>query len=152
MDKKFSEKLKDGVSVRELEDFARKYTTEVFSILAIIIATASSCWDFFLSGPKLTIFFTALGCVLSILFPLPVERGLKSLYQFVFKQEKSTQIILGSMKVVVALFIPFILFGFLGLLAGTSYHYYIRHSQLMGGGGGGGERFHGDIKEEEPRD
>jgi hypothetical protein len=151
MDKKFSEKLKEGVSVREIEDFARKYTTEVFSILAIIVATASSCWDFFLSGPKMATFFAALGCILVILFPMPIEKGIKNVYRFMLKQEKSTQIILGVVKVIIALFIPFLLFTFLGLLAGTAYHYYIRHSELMSGGGGGGEnRFmRGEVKEGE---
>ena len=133
MDKKFSDKLKEGVSVREIEDFARKYTTEVFSIIALIIATISSCWHFFLNGQKLAVFFMALGSILAILFPVPIERGLKGIYNFTFKQEKSTQIILGSVKLVAALFVPFVLFAFFGLLAGTSYHYYVRNAQLSGG-------------------
>lgn len=133
MDKKFSDKIKEGVSVREIEDFARKHTTEVFCILAIIIATISSCWDFFLNGPKLAIFFVAVGSILGVLFPVPIENGLKKVYNFAFKQEKSTQIILGSVKLVIALFMPFIIFALLGLLAGTAYHYFVRHAQLTGG-------------------
>lgn len=127
---KFSEKIKEGVSVKEIEEFTRKHTTEVFSILAIIIATASSCLDFF-TGPKMTVFFTALGCVLAVLFPVYIERGLKQFYNFIFKQEKNTQIIVGAVKVVVAIFIPFLLFGLLGLLAGSSYHYYVRQAQIL---------------------
>lgn len=133
MDKKFSDKIKEGVSVREIEDFARKYTTEVFCILAIIIATISSCWDFFLNGPKLALFFLALGSILGVLFPVPIENALKKIYNFAFKQEKSTQIILGSVKLVVSLFMPFIIFALLGLLAGTAYHYFVRHAQLSSG-------------------
>lgn len=75
----------------------------------------------------------ALGSILAILFPVPIERGLKGIYNFTFNQEKSTQIILGSVKLVAALFVPFVLFAFFGLLAGTSYHYYVRHAQLSGG-------------------
>ncbi len=127
---KFTEKLKDGVSVKEIEEFTRKHTTEVFSVLAIIIATASSSWDFF-TGPKTTIFFTALGCVLAVLFPVPIERGLKQFYNFVFKQDKNTQMIVGAVKVVIAIFIPFILFGLIGLLAGSSYHYFVRQGQIL---------------------
>ena len=127
---KFTEKLKEGVSVKEIEDFARNHTIEVFSVLAIIIATITSCWDFF-TGPKIAIFFTALGAVVSILFPVSIERGLKQLYNFSLKQEKSTQLILGAVKIVVAIFIPFILFAIVGLLAGSSYHYYIRHAQIV---------------------
>ena len=39
--------------------------------------------------------------------------------------------VLGGVKIVIALFLPFVYFGFLGLLAGSSYHYYIRHSQIV---------------------
>lgn len=127
---KLTEKLKEGVSVKEIEDFTRKHTTEVFSILAIIIATISSSWDFF-TGPKLTIFFTAIGTIFAVLFPVQMERGLKQFYNFIFKQEKTTQLIVGSVKIVVAIFIPFLLFGFLGLLAGSSYHYYMRQAQIL---------------------
>jgi hypothetical protein len=41
--------------------------------------------------------------------------------------------VLGIVKIVVALFIPFLLFGVFGLLAGTSYHYYTRHAQIAEG-------------------
>ena len=131
MDKnKFTEKLKEGVSVQELEEFARKHTTEVFSVLALIIGAISSTFDFF-TGPGWTILFTALGCILAIFFPAPIEKGLKQIYSFTFKQEKTTEMIIGGVKIVIAIFVPFIYFGLLGLLAGTSFHYYIRHAQIM---------------------
>jgi hypothetical protein len=131
MDKnKFTDKLKGGVSVHDMEEFARKHTTEVFSVLAIVIGTISSIFDFF-TGPSWTILFTALGCIIAIFFPTPVERGLKQLYSFTCKQEKTTEMIIGGVKIIIAIFIPFIYFGLLGLLAGTSFHYYMRHAQLM---------------------
>ncbi len=130
MAKKFMDKVKEGVSVQEVEDFARKYTTEVFTVLAIVIGSISSMFGFF-TGPKMTIGFVAIGVILGIFFPAPVEKGLKQYYSFSFKQEKTTQMILGLVSIVIGLFIPFILFGFLGLLAGTSYHYYSRHAQIM---------------------
>ena len=126
---KLSEKLKEGVSVKDIENFARHHTIEFFSVLAIIIATVTSCWDFF-TGPKTTIFFLALGVVVSILFPIHVERVLKRLFNFALKQEKSTQMILGAVQIVVAIFIPFILFATVGLLAGGSFHYFIRHAEV----------------------
>lgn len=130
MSKKLMDKFKEGVSVQEMEDFARKYTTEVFSVLAIVIGAVSSMYDFF-TGPKLTIAFVTIGLILGVFFPAPVERGLKQFYSFSYKQEKMTQMILGCVKIVVGLFIPFFLFGAVGLLAGTSYHYYTRHAQIM---------------------
>ena len=130
MDKnKFTEKLKEGVSVHEIEQFARKHTTEVFTVLALLIGAISSTFHFF-TGPGLTIMLAAIGAVLGIFFPAPVERGLKQLYSFTYKQEKTTQLVLGAVKIVIAIFVPFILFGVIGLLAGTSYHYYTRHAQI----------------------
>jgi hypothetical protein len=133
MTKKPFDKLKEGVSVEELESFARKHTTELFSVLALIIGAASSALDFF-TGPKLTIFLLAVGAIAAILFPVGAEKGLKQLYSYTIKQEKSTQLIIGAVKIVIALFIPFVLFGIVGLLAGTSYHYYTRHAQITSGG------------------
>ena len=130
MTKKFMDKIKEGVSVQEVEEFAQKYTTEVFTVLAVIVASVSSMYDFF-TGSKMTILFAAIGLISGIFFPAPVEKGLKQFYSFSAKQEKMTQMILGIVKIVVGLFIPFILFGFVGLLAGTSYHFYTRHAQIM---------------------
>jgi hypothetical protein len=130
MAKKLFDKLKDGVSVQEVEDFARKYTVEVFSAFAIVFGAISSMYDFF-TGPKITILFATIGVILGVFFPAPVEKGLKQFYDFTFKQEKMTQLIIGCVKVVIGLFIPFVLFGFIGLLAGTSYHYYVRHAQIV---------------------
>jgi len=127
---KFVEKLKEGVSVQEIEGFASKHTTEVFCVLALVIGAISSAFDFF-TGPKLTILFFTLGTLAAIFFPTPTEKGLKKLYSFVYKQEKMTEILLGVVKIVIAIFVPFIYFGLFGLLAGTSYHYYVRHAQIM---------------------
>jgi len=128
---KFTEKLKAGVSVQEIENFTRKHLTEVMTVVALVIAAASSAWDFFV-GPRLAILFFTLGTVLAIFFPVPIERGLNRIYGFAYKQETTTQIVLGAVKIVVAIFIPFVLFGVFGLLAGTSYHYYTRHAQITG--------------------
>lgn len=125
---KFTEKLKEGVSVQELEDFARKHSVEVFTVAALSIACISSIFNFF-TGPSWTILFLTIGMILGIFFPTPVDKGLKQLSDFMFKQEKSTRFILGAVKVVLAIFIPFVLFAAVGLLAGTSYHYYSRRGQ-----------------------
>jgi predicted phage tail protein len=131
MDKnKLTEKLKEGVSVQEIEQFARKHTTEVFTVFALIIGAVSSIFHFF-TGPGLTIMLMAIGAILGIFFPSPVERWLKQLYRFTYKQDKTTQLVLGAVKIVVAIFIPFVLFGIFGLLSGTSYHYYVRNAQIV---------------------
>jgi hypothetical protein len=128
---KFSEKLKSGVSVQEIENFTRKHLNEVIAVAALIIGAISSNWDFF-TGPRLTVLFFTLGAVLGIFFPDPIQKGLHRMYSFASKQETTTQMVLGVVKIVIAIFVPFVLFGIFGLLAGTSYHYYTRHAQIMG--------------------
>lgn len=125
MNQKFSEKLKEGVSVHEIEEFARKHTVEAFAILAIVIAAISSMFDFF-TGPGWSVLFTALGMVCAVFFANRFESGVKTCYQFLHKQEKFTQIVLGIVKIVLALFVPFVIFCGIGVLAGTAYHYYVR--------------------------
>jgi hypothetical protein len=119
---------KEGVSMQDIEHFAKKHTTEVFSILALIIAMVSSAFHFF-TGPGLTIVFTTVGAILAILFPAPIQKGLRQLYQFTYRQDKTTEIVLGAVKIIVAIFIPFLYFGLIGLLAGGSYHYHIHSSR-----------------------
>lgn len=126
---KFADKLKDGVSFHEIEGFAGKHTSEIFSVLAILIGAFSSAYDFF-TGPKLTILFLAIGAIGGVLFSLPVERGLRQFYHFAYKKEKMTEILVGSLKIAIALFVPFLYFGLMGLLAGTSYHYHLRGAQV----------------------
>ena len=118
---KLSEKIKEGVSVQELENYARKYTTEVFLIVAIIIAAISSAFGFF-TGPSWSIFFAALCAIISIAIPTKIEPIMKKVIHIAFKKEKSTEIIVGIIRVVVAIFIPFILFAEIGLLAGLAFH------------------------------
>lgn len=128
---KLIDKLKEGVSVHEVEEFARKYTLEVFLVLAVVVGAISSAFDFF-TGPGLTLLFTAAGLVSAVFFPHSAEDWLKQLYSFSLKQEKSTQMILGSVKVIIGIFVPFILFGIVGLLAGSAYHHFTRQFQMSG--------------------
>ncbi len=121
---KFTDKLKDGVSVKEIEDFTSKYTIEVFSIIAMVIASVSSVLDFF-TGPRLSIIFLSLASIIAVLFANGVDNALKKCIQFTFKQEKSAQIVLGVLLFVIAIFIPFLYFGIFGLFVGIAYHYHV---------------------------
>jgi len=123
---KLTDKLKDGVSVKEIEDFTNKYTIEVFSILAMVIASVSSVLDFF-TGPRLAIICLSLAGIVAVLFANAVDRGLKKCIQFMFKQEKSAQIVFGILLFVIAIFIPFLYFGIFGLFVGIAYHYHVHH-------------------------
>lgn len=125
--KGMSEKIKEGVSVQEIENFARKHLTEVLLILAIIIATISSMFNFFTSA-SWSILFAGIGAIISIALPEKIEAFQRAIFKFAFKQEKTTQIIIGSVRIILAIFLPLVLFAELGLLAGTAFHYLIKTS------------------------
>ena len=114
-------KIKEGLSVEEIESFARKHLTEVFIILAIIIATISSVFDFF-TGSGLSLTLAALTAIISLAFPEQMQKFQKKMVHFFIKQEKTTQIIVGIVRLVIAVFLPFIIFIEVGFLAGIGFH------------------------------
>ncbi len=114
------EKNKDGVSMREIESFARRYAYEGFSALAIVVATISAIFDFF-SGPRWSLIFAAAAVVISLFFSKKVEEIALKFHNFINKQERPTLIIIGVVRLVVALFLPFVIFTGMGFLAGLSY-------------------------------
>lgn len=118
--------MKESIPVEKIEKFRRKYATEVFSAAALIVGAISSLSHFF-SGPALTIFFTVLGTILGIFFPDQIDRALKWVYNFSFRQQKPAQTVLGILEIAIGFFLPFVLYGLVGLLAGSAYHYYTRH-------------------------
>lgn len=120
------DKLKEGISVEEIETFARKHLSEMFLILAVIIATISSIFDFF-TGSSLSILLAGLGAIVSIGIPTNTLKIQKRLFSFLGKQEKSIQIIIGIVRLVIAIFIPFVVFLELGLLSGVAFHSLFRH-------------------------
>ncbi|NGX33271.1 MAG: hypothetical protein K1060chlam4_01333 [Candidatus Anoxychlamydiales bacterium] len=121
MAKKVTEKIKEGVSVEEIEKFARKYTNEVFLILALIIATISSVFGFF-TGPSWSLIFAGLLAIIGIALPVQVGKFLKKILKFQATAPKTTIIIIGIVRIVLAVFVPLILFAEIGLLAGYSFH------------------------------
>lgn len=121
----FTEKFKEGVSVEDIEKFARKYTNEVFLILSLIIATISSIFTFF-TGPGWSLLFAGLLAIVGIAFPVHVEKIVKKIFKFQSKDDKTTIIIIGIVRIVLAIFIPFILFAEIGLLAGYSFHTVVK--------------------------
>ncbi|MBI5346447.1 MAG: hypothetical protein HZB76_04830 [Chlamydiae bacterium] len=116
---KLTDRIKEGVSVEEIENIARKYTTEGFLVIALIIATISSTFGFFTTAGW-SLSFAGIGAVVGFALPEKIEAMEKKLLQFVFKQNKTTEIIIGIARVVVAIFIPFLQFAEIGLLAGVS--------------------------------
>lgn len=115
--------LKDNFP--HVERFARKYTTETMMVIAILVGTMSAWAHFFMGSMGLTVISLAIGAIFGIFFPSPVDHGIKKLFSL-SGGSKTGDMVAEGIKIAVALFVPFLYFGFLGLLIGTGYHYYAR--------------------------
>ena len=113
-------KPKEGVSVKEIEEFAKKHSFEVFFCLAFVLACF---FTFVMWGAGWSIVATAVGGILGILLSHKIAHFSKMIFNFVFKQEKTTQLVLGIVCLVLAIFIPPLIFLLIGLHGGKDlYH------------------------------
>lgn len=110
-----NQEKKEGMSVQELENFGRKYRFEIFFLVYFILATF---FTFVFFGAAWSIYLAGIGGVLGIWLPAKVEKAAQGSFHFVLKQEKMTQIILAVVGVVVAFFLPPLVFFLLGLMGG----------------------------------
>lgn len=113
---------KSGVSVKEIEAFAKKHRFEVFFCLAFIFACFFS---FVFFGPGWSIFMAGIGGILGVIMPARIEILTKKISHFIFKQEQTTQIILGVVALVLSIIIPPAIFLLLGLHGGKSMHHQV---------------------------
>jgi hypothetical protein len=110
-------------SFPHVEKFARKYTTETLMVTAILVGALSAWAHFFMGGIGLTVIFMVAGAVSGIFFPTTVDYSIKRVFAL-SAGNKTGEMVAEGIKIAVALFLPFIYFGFLGLLVGTAYHHY----------------------------
>lgn len=111
---------KKGVSVKEIENFTKKYRLEVFFCLSLILACFFS-WAFF--GTGLSVIFAMIGGLIGVLLSSKIEFMLKKMWHFIFKQEQATQVVLGVVMLVISIFVPPAIFFLLGIGGGKSlYH------------------------------
>ena len=104
-----------GVSVKEIENFTRKYTSEVFFIASLVLACIFS-WAFFGTGWALIL--ATIGGIIGILMSSKVDLLLKKVWHFIYTQERTVQIIIGVVMLIISVFIPPVTFFFLGLGGG----------------------------------
>ena len=116
---------KEGVSVQDIENFARKYTYEVFFSLVFILASFFSMVMF---GVAWSIYLACLGGVLGVWFPAKVEKFARASFGFVQRQAKPTLIVLGIVGLVISIFLPPLVFFVLGLMGGKSLFRFAMHS------------------------
>ena len=111
------EHKKEGVSVKELEGYAKKHRLEVFFCLLFIIA---SLFTLIFWGATLSIFFAGAGGVVSVLMPQKIETLARKVMTTIFRQEKATVLIVGIAILIAAMFLAPLIFLLVGLHAGKS--------------------------------
>ncbi|HSX26961.1 MAG TPA: hypothetical protein VLE89_08160 [Chlamydiales bacterium] len=113
----------------DIKHFVRKHISETLTVAAFVLGGLSAWRELFYGGIGLTLFFLVVCAALAIFFPVQVDSVLKKFYELTHKKDKTSEIIVGSCTAVVAFLLPFIFFGMVGLLAGSSYHYFTGHAQ-----------------------
>lgn len=111
---------KKGVSVKEIEEFTKKHRYEVFFCALFILALIFGLVGHF--GRGWSIFFSMGGAIAGVVFPNKVESFVTMIFRFIFKQEKTIQLVLGAVVLLLAIFLPFLIFLVLGLVGGRVMH------------------------------
>ncbi len=112
---------KEGVSVREIESFARKNRLAVFFVLAFILATFFS---FVMWGLGWSVVAAGVGAIIGVLLKGQISHLSKVIFQFVFKQEGTVQIIIAVVLLIIAIVIPPFYFLILGLHGGKDLQHW----------------------------
>jgi hypothetical protein len=108
-------KKREGVSVKEIESFAKKHRFEVVFCLIFVLACFFS---FVMWGPWWTIIAATAGAILGVFFPAKITGISQNILQFIFKQEQTTQLVLAIVSLILAIFIPPLAFLIMGLHGG----------------------------------
>lgn len=99
--------------------FIKQYMKEIFSIAALIVAGFSAWTTLFFSGTGLMIVFLILGVIGGMFFPNQIHSCMHRCCGKVCSGAPST-ILMGCVEIAVALFVPCVYFGWIGVLAGSS--------------------------------
>ncbi len=106
---------KEGISVKDIENFTRQHRFEVFFCLAFVLAFF---FALIMYGAWWSVLGTIIGSIIGILLPQKIGGFSKKLFDFFQKQENTTQLILGAVLLIVAIFLPPLIFLFIGLHGG----------------------------------
>lgn len=124
------EKKKEGVSVRELEGYAKKHRFEIFFCILFVFA---SLFTLVFWGPTLSIFLAGIGSIISIFFPRTIDQYAQKFAFKIFSKEATTQLIIGIIALIIAIFLAPIIFLVIGLYAGKGLITLTKESLHRGG-------------------
>jgi len=116
-------KQDEGISVKEIEEFAKKNKFPVTIALGVFL---SCLFSIFLVMTKMSVIFLAIGALVGIFMPGKIAFFAKKMYGFIAKQEKTVQMVIGIVFLVISIFFPPAVFVILGLHAGKD----IRHKLM----------------------
>lgn len=105
---------KDGVSVKEIENFAKNNRFKLFLCLSFLLA----CFFSFVFFAAWSIILTAVGGIVGVLMSSKVESFTSKAHAFCEKQETTTQLILGCVALILSIFLPPLTFFTLGISGG----------------------------------
>lgn len=108
---------KEGLSIRELEGLAKKHRMEVFFCLFFFLA---GLFGLLLWNSSWCVILATIGAIIGALIPGKVQHFARGLWQFVFRQDRTTRIILAAISLVLAIFVAPLAFFFIGLHGGRS--------------------------------
>ncbi len=108
---------KEGLSIKELENFAKQHRVEVFLCLFFFLA---GLFGLVLWSSAWCVIFGTIGAILGVLLPTQVQSFARGTWQFVFRQDRTTLIIMAAVALVLAIFIPPLVFLLIGAHAGRS--------------------------------
>jgi hypothetical protein len=105
---------KDGVSVKEIEKFAKNNRFKLFLCLSLLLA----CFFSFVFFAAWNIILSAVGGIAGVLMASKVESFARTVKAFCEKQENMTQLILGCVGLILSMFLPPLIFLALGAAGG----------------------------------
>lgn len=110
-----SSKNDDGISVKEIEEYAKKNKFPVALALGVFLACLFSI---FLDMTRASVIALSAAALVGIFIPGKIAYFAKKMYAFIGKQEKTTQLVIGVVYLVLSIFFPPAIFVVLGLHAG----------------------------------
>lgn len=110
-------KNNEGITVKEIERLAKKHRFEVFFCLSFLFACFFS---FIFFGIGWAILLASIGGILGVLLPQKIDQMTRKMFQFVFKQESTSQLIFGIVLLIVSIFLPPLVFLLIGMHGGKS--------------------------------
>lgn len=121
---------KEGVTVKEIESYAKNYKYEIFLCVLFLFATLFSLafW-----GASLSIFFAGIGAIVGTLLAEKIQVFNDKMSDKINSKEAAFQMILGLLGLIVAIFLAPVIFLMLGVHGGKNMMRCLRGTDRTNG-------------------